>query len=376
MKLTVERDPFLKALSRIQTVVERRTTKPILGNALLETDGETIKISATDEEVSLRTFSPAVVVEPGSMTVSAKTLFDVVRELPEETILLRKNSRDRLLLSCGRAKFELAGLPSSGFPNIPQADGNYRFTMGQAVLAEMFTKTHFAISYDESRFTLNGVFFQISPSETEEGEGMVRLVATDTHRLAMVERFCLQLPDEAKEVIIPRKGVQEIRRILEESSDEQKLEIILDSNYIQLIRPGIILVSKLVEGRFPDYRRVIPKGNPLHLNVNREQLLGVVRRMSTLSHEKSLALRLDIEGGMMRFNSNNPEQELAEEEMAISLEGGETLTVGFNARYLKEFLAVMESDTVRFSLKNHELPVLLSDPGQLGTEFVLMPMRV
>lgn len=377
MELHIERDPFLKALSRVQTVVERRHTMPILGNTLIEThpDGHTITLSATNQEVSLRTLCPATIVEPGSLTVNAKTLYEVVRELPEESISLRKDHRDRLCLKCGRAKFELVGLPSERFPAIPQADGNYRFSIEHAMLAEMLAKTHFATSYDENRFTLNGLFFQITPAgETQWEEGVLRIVTTDTHRLAMVERFVPNLPDEMREVIIPRKAVQEIRRILEE--DTQPAEIVLDSNYIQVIRPEIILVSKLVDGRFPDYRRVVPQGNPLHLNVDRAQLLGVVKRMSVLSHEKSRGIRLEIEGDRMQFNTNNPDQELAEEEMHVSLEGGTALKVGFNARYLKEFLAVMEGDNVRFSLKNESSPVLLTDPTQAGTQFVLMPMRV
>lgn len=374
MELQIERDPLSKALSRIQTVVERRNTMPILGNALVETQDGHIKISATNQEVSLRTICPAEIIEPGSFTVNAKTLFEVVRELPEETIILRTDQRDRLRLRCGRAKFELAGLPCDLFPSIPQADGDYLFAMEHQVLADMLTKTHFATSYDENRFTLNGLFFQVTPAEEEGGRGTVRVVATDTHRLAMVEYFLPDLPNKLREVIIPRKAVQEIRRMLEE--DPQPLEIILDSNYIQLIRPEINLISKLVEGRFPDYRRVIPQGNPLHLNVNREQLLGVVKRMSVLSHEKSRGIRLDIDNGQMQFNTNNPEQELAEEEMQVFLEGGTTLTVGFNASYLKEFLSVMKGDEVRFSLKNDESPVLLTDPSQIGAQFVLMPMRV
>lgn len=378
MEFHIDRGPFLKALSRVQTVVERRSTMPILGNALLELQDDQLTVSATNLEVSLRTVCAAEVVEPGSLTVNAKTLHDVVHELPEESILLRKSNRNRLRLTCGRAKFELAGMPSDQFPTIPQADGGYRFSMVHDVLRDMFTKTHFSMSYDENRFTLNGLFLQVTPSSVgEDGmegvEGMVRLVATDTHRLAMVESYA-STPSEAREVIIPRKAVQEIRRMLDE--DTQPLDIILDESYIQLVRPEVVLVSKLVEGRFPDYRRVIPQGNPLHLNVDREKLLGVVKRMSVLSQEKSRGIRLEIEGDQMQFNTNNPDQELAEEEMQVSLEGGTALTIGFNARYLKEFLAVMSGENVCFSLKNDKLPVLLTDPGKVGTQFVLMPMRV
>ena len=375
MEFHIERDPLLKALSRIQTVVERRSTKPILSNALVETQEGFIKISATNQEVSLRTLSPAEIVRPGSLTVNAKTLYEVVRELPVETVTIRKDDRDRVHLSCGMAKFELAGLSPDLFPEIPQADGDDRFGVDPLVLADMLNKTHFATSFDENRFTLNGLFFQVVSSEEGARGGTLRLVATDTHRLAMVERWVEILPANLmRELIIPRKTVQEIRRMLEEDMDT--LEVILDDTYIQLVKPALHLISKLVEGRFPDYRRVIPKENPLHLTVDREALFSVVRRMSVLSHEKSRGIRLEIQGARMQFYTNNPEQELAEEEMQVALEGGDALQVGFNARYLKEFLAVMEGTSARFSLKNDESPVLLTDPDQPGTHFVLMPMRV
>ena len=372
MELHIERAPLLKALTRVQTVVERRNTMPILGNALIESQEAQIQMTATNQEVSIRTICPATVIIPGKMTVNAKTLFEVVRELPDETVILRMEKRDRLRLSCGKAKFELAGLPCDLFPEIPQAQGNYRFAIEHHVLAEMLNKTHFATSIDESRFTLNGLFMQVTPAI--EGEGVIRIVTTDTHRLAMVERRLLNSPEEERDVIIPRKAIQEIRRFLEDGAES--VEIILDDQHIQLVTPEVMLISILVDGRFPDYRQVVPQGNPMQLHVNREQLLGVVKRMSVLSHEKSRGLRLDIKDGYMQFNTNNPEQELAEEEMQVALEGGSTITVGFNSRYLREFLAVMEGESALFSLKDERAPVLLTDPNQPGTQFVLMPMRV
>ncbi|MBF0161183.1 MAG: DNA polymerase III subunit beta [Magnetococcales bacterium] len=374
MEIQLARNPFLKALNRIQSLVDRNSTRPILGNAHLLAQGDHLQIEATNAEVSLRTRCEAEIIEPGAITLNAKTLYEVVAELPEgELVQMRSDpgGRDRVRLHCGRAKFELAGLPSDQFPEIPQADGDYRFTLDAGLFSEMLNKTHFAMSTDETRYALNGLFFQVSPSEVEE-EGLLRVVATDSHRLALVQRYVAPLPREERGVIIPRKAVQEIRRLLEEEA--LPVELIVDANYIQLVRPEVMLVAKLVEGRFPDYRRVIPQGHPLHLTVNRAQLLGVVRRMSALSHEKSRGIRLEIEGGQMRFNTDTPEQELAEEEMQVTLEGGDTLTVGFNARYLREFLSVMEGEDVIFFMRNNELPVLLSDPAQLGTQFVLMPM--
>lgn len=372
MEFQVARTPFLKTLSRAQSVADRCNIRPVLSHVLLEIQGETLKVSATNLEVSIRTQCAAETMEPGSMTVNAKLLFDVVNELPEtETVLVRADARGRVRIRCGRAKFDLAGLPGEQFPEIPQAEGSYRLTADAGLLAEMLAKTHYAISEDENRYAMNGLLFQVVPSE---GEGILRVVATDSHRLAMVQRQATDLPDKEREVIIPRKAVQEMRRLLEEAPGP--VEMIVDEQYIQLIRPDVVLVAQLVKGRFPDYRRVIPQGHPLHLTVNRMQLLGVVRRMSVISQEKSRGIRLEIEGGVMRFNANTPDNEEAEEEMQVTLEGGESFGVGFNIRYLKEFLSVMESEQVSFFMKNEDLPVLLTDPLQLGTQFVLMPMNV
>ncbi|MBF0400256.1 MAG: DNA polymerase III subunit beta [Magnetococcales bacterium] len=368
------RNPFLKALSRVQSVADRCNIRPVLTHVLLDVQEGFLDIAATNLEVSMQTRCAVEVIEPGTMTVSAKVLFDVINELPEaETVLVRTDARGRVRLSCGRAKFDLLGLPGEQFPTIPQAEGPYRLSLPAGLLAEMLAKTHFAISEDENRYAMNGLFLQVVSGEREE-EGIIRAVATDGHRLAMVERSISHALTEDREVIIPRKAVQEMRRLLEEGVEV--VEIILDEQYIQLIRPDVMLVAQLVKGRFPDYTRVIPQGHPLHLTVNRMQLLGVVRRMSVLANEKSRGVRLEIERGVMRFNSNNPEQEEAEEEMQVVLEGGESFGVGFNARYLREFLSVMENEHISFFVKNEELPVLLTDPAQLGTQFVLMPMSV
>lgn len=382
MEIKVERDLLLKALSRVQTVVEQRNAIPILGNVLIETQDGCIQISATNTEVSIRTICPADVVEPGSMTVSSKTLFDIVRELQGKKIVIRKDHLFRIHIVSGMAKFELSGLTCDLFPAIPQADGNYRFTMDNRLLADMITKTHFATSYDESRFTLKGMFFQVTPSEERGKEGVVRIVATDTHRLAVVERFFnvvfvgefSENHSEIREVIIPRKMIKEIRKLL--GGGEKKVEIILEKNYIHLILPGIILTSKLIEGRFPDYRPIIPKENNIIVVVNRGKLLEVVKRMSVLSNEKSQGISIEIDRDKIRINAINPDQDTAEDEIDISMVDGDALKVGFNTRYLKDFLDIMKGDYVSFSFKNDDSPVLLMDPSNDGDKFVLMPMRV
>ncbi len=377
MEFHIERDPLLKALSRIQTVVERRNTVPILGNALLEARENLLTISATDTEVSLRTICAATIEQPGGLTVSARMLFEIVRELPPASVRLRQEGGDRLRLTCGRARFDLAGLPVEQFPEIPQPEGSARFVLDHTLLAEMLTKTHFAMSNDETRFTLNGLFLQLTPPEEASGPmGRIRLVATDTHRMAMMEKFT-DWPEgitEPWEVIIPKKTVHEIRKLLEEV--EQPVELAIGGGFIQFIQPEITLVSKLIDGRFPNFRRVIPSANKLRLDINREELFGVVRRMSVLSHEKSRGIRLAIDGELMKISTTNPENDAGEEELAVTFDGDKPLSIGFNARYMRDLLGIMEGEVVRFVLSNHESPALVFSPEQEEALFVLMPMRV
>ncbi|MBF0429019.1 MAG: DNA polymerase III subunit beta [Magnetococcales bacterium] len=373
MEFFIDRDPFLKVLKRIQTVVERRNTMPILGNALLEVTDNLLTVSATDLEVSLRTFTPVEVVEPGSLTVGARILFDVVNELPAKVIRLRQEG-ERLLLTCDRARFDLASLPGEQFPKIPQPEGEFHLNLSCDMLAEMLEKTHFAMSNDETRYVLNGVFMQLVEAEVEGLTGRIRLVATDTHRMAMVERPVECVIPETRDVIIPKKTVYEIRKLLEE--DDQMVAVVLGPGFFQVIKPDLALISKVVQGRFPDWRRVMPTDNTIRLSIAREAFHQVVKRMSALSHEKSLGVRLLIEETRMRIVSVNPEQEEAEEEMAVSFDGENPITIGFNARYLKEILMAVSGETVQFALKDDESPVLVYDPERSDAMFVLMPMRV
>lgn len=373
MEFHIQKEPFFKALSRIQTVVERRNTMPMLGTALVEARDGRVTLSATDLEVSLRTICDAEVGNEGSMALNAKTLFEIVRELSPTNVILRMESESRLILMAGRARFELAGFPVAEFPAIPQAEGE-RFQFESAFLAEMFGKTHFAMSPDDSRFTLNGVLFQLSPPADESDSPKARMVATDTHRLAMMEKPLQREIGELREVIIPKKAVYEMRKVLEE--DRESLDIIMGTSHIQFIKPELTLVSKLVQGRFPDYRRVIPSQNSLRLSMDRQELDSVVKRISVLSHEKSRGVRMNVNGSMMKVSSNNPEQEAGEEEIAVQFDSDSPFAIGFNARYLRDILTAMDGAEVRFVFHDDISPVLVFDPNRNDGLFVLMPMRV
>lgn len=374
MEFHIQREPFLKLLNRIQSVVERRNTMPILGNALLEVTADNrVLLSATDLEVSLRTNGEAEVITPGAMAVGARKLHDVVRELPEAPLHLRSETGERLLLTCGRARFNLACLPAAEFPALPDADGSVRLNYDSATLGDMFGKTAFAMSQDETRFTLNGVLLQLEPGQEEGERAMLRLVATDTHRLALVENPASERTAEARELIIPRKAVLETKKLLDEVN--APVDVVLGESHIQFAREDLVLISKLVDARFPNFRRVIPERNERLLTVDREGLLAAVRRMAVLSNEKSRGIRLEITQGQVTITTTNPEQEAAEEELAATYTDPD-VTIGFNARYLQEILTALEGDSVRLALRNEESPVLVTDPDQDNLLYVLMPMRV
>ncbi|MEG3641432.1 DNA polymerase III subunit beta [Magnetococcus sp. PR-3] len=376
MEFHVSREPFLKALQRLQTVVEKRNTMPELGNALLEASEEGLTLTATDLEVSMKSRCPAEVENIGSIAVSARKLFEIVRELPQDNLRLRSEAGERLVLTCGRARFTLVGIAADKFPPFPETAQGQSFTLDGPRLAEMIAKTHFAMSQDETRFTLNGILLHMvsAADANQEGEnGLVRIVATDTHRLAMAE-MALDIPvDESAELIIPRKAVQEIRKLVEE--DEEAVDLALDEKFIRITKPGIVLTSKLVSGRFPNYQRVIPSENPHLLELEKEPLFGVVKRMMVLSHEKSRGIRMALANDHIKVSAQNPEQEAAEEEMPCSF-AGKNMTVGFNARYLQEIVSVANGDTVRMKLRDEESPVLVEENSTTGYLYVLMPMRV
>ncbi|MEO5365159.1 MAG: DNA polymerase III subunit beta [Magnetococcus sp. WYHC-3] len=375
LELLIAKEPFLKALSRLQSVVERRTTMPILAYARLYADpAGQLQLSATDTEVSLITACAADVELGGVMAVQARKLYEIVRELPDTVIRLRKDNNERLLLTCGRARFSLAGRNPQEFPELPQPDSPYSFTLPPGDLADMINKTHFAMSQDETRFTLNGLLFRLDASAEGAG-GRLRLVSTDTHRLCLAERSLNEPIPETHEVILPRKAVGEAKKMLDESAET--VRVVVGETYIQFINSEITLISKLVEGHFPNFERVLPENVPYTLDVDRSELQGVVRRMSVLSHEKSRGIRLRVRtDGVLSVDTDNPEQEAAEEEMSAQFNGPEPVTLGFNARYVQDIVSCISGRTVRVRMLGDESAVIVTDPEFENCLFVLMPMRV
>ncbi|MBF0137193.1 MAG: DNA polymerase III subunit beta [Magnetococcus sp. DMHC-1] len=373
MEFYVEREPFLKALARIQSVVERRNTIPVLGNVLLQAAANSLTVTATDSEIALQSVMPIEMEDGGEITLPAKKLYEIVRELPDQPIRLRQENNDRVLVTSGRARFALMGISATQFPAIPQPDGNQRLTLATQAMASMFSKVHFSMSQDDGRFVLNGILLQLDPATPEKPQTFLRMVATDSHRLSLAESEIAGENLEACDAIMPKKAVMEARKIMEEI--QGNTELVMGDKFIQFIMPDITMTSKLVEGRFPNYKRVIPSQNIHHLDIDKESLLGVVRRMSVLSHEKSRSILMLVSASGLKISTTNPEQEAADEEMN-ALYDGPDLSLGFNARYLQEILSCMDGNTVRFHLLNDEASVLVTSVEQGNFLFVLMPMRI
>ncbi|MBF0610709.1 MAG: DNA polymerase III subunit beta [Magnetococcales bacterium] len=347
MELILSRDPLLKILNRIQSVVEKRNTMPILAYALMVADGDTLTLSATDTELSVRAVCDAQVEEEGILSVPARKLYDVVRELPDLPVRMKSETGDRMLVTCGRARFTLLCLPGEEFPKIPQPDEGPHIPVSSQLVARLMDKVHFAMSTDETRFTLNGAYLRVEPFEDRH---VLRMVATDTHRLSVAQyEIMSESPylDQPRDVIIPRKAVGEIHKVLKEEDDQ--VELILGENFIQIIKPRFTMISKLVAGRYPNYKRAIPEGNNHLLTIQKAGFLSLLRRMVVISSEKSHSIQFQVMQDSIQVNSNNPEQEAGEEELEV-VYSGPPVTIGFSARYLLEILGAVEGDAVRFSL--------------------------
>ena len=370
MEFRITKSELLKGLSRIQAIVEKRNTMPILANTLIEAEGEKVFISATDLDVGIRGSYDASVAKKGSVTVSAKKLYEVVREFPEEPITVTRRDNNWVELACARIVFKLVGLAADEFPALPKADEKNLVRVEAATLLSMIDKTLYAVSTDEARYNLNGVYL-----ETDADEGNLRMVSTDGHRLALIERH-LDGADVSRfdrGVIVPRKGIHELKRLLEE--DDEPVEIGFRKNTGVIRKKDVLLVVRLIDGEFPDYKQVIPKETKRTLVVAREALLASLRRISILATERSRAVRLEIDSKRLELSSSNPDLGEAREELEVDYDG-EPLAVGFNARYLLDALSVLEAKEVRLGLNDELSPGTLRPAADDNTVAVVMPMRI
>lgn len=372
MNFSIEKEVFLKGISRVQGIVEKRNTIPILSNVLIEADGESIFLTATDLEVGMRASYPAKINQAGKITVSAKKLFEIVKELPEKEVSFKSRDNSWIEISCGKSLFNIVGLSSDEFPHFPAADENKMIPISGSLLNEMIEKTFFSISTDDTKYNLNGIYFK---KIEEDGNNLLRLVATDGHRLALVQRNIqtLQIDELDQGIILPRKGIHELKKIAEDSEENIRLGFMDNSAVIS--KENTVVIMRLVNGDFPDYNRVIPKNNEDIATIDRDYFLHVLRRMAILSSEKSKGVKVDLSKNKLEISSSNPDVGDAREEMEVNYSGPE-MSIGFNARYMIDILQALESENVKLAVKDNMSPGLITPEGDEGFLSVIMPMRL
>jgi DNA polymerase-3 subunit beta len=367
MHIEVERADLLKAMSRVYRVVERRSTIPILGNVHLSIDGTMLVLRTTDLDIEVRDDSPTKLVHSeGACTVSAHMLYDIVKRLPEKAGVKILMDDKTLRIEAGKAKFVLNTIPAEDFPKMDMPQTNVSFVLPSAVLKDMVDRTHFAISTEETRYYLNGIYFHVDNEK-------MHAVATDGHRLA---HTTIDLPEGSEGmpgIIIPRKTVTELQKLLAETDQEATVEV--SDTKIRITVGRFVMLSKLIDGTFPDYERVIPKLNDKVLVVGHTAFEKAIDRVSTMGSDRGRAMKLSLQKGNVFLDVSNPDSGTAKDEVDGEYES-EPLEIGFNSRYLLDILGQMDTDAVEGAFADPASPALFRDKGNVDTVYVLMPMRV
>jgi len=372
MQFTIARDIFLKALARVQGIVEKRNTIPILSNVLIEAGDGEIEITATDLEVGMRASYQADTAKSGKVTVSAKKLFEIIKELPEGEVTLSAKENCWIEIRCGKALFNIVGLAADEFPYFPNVEQGDFISLPSGVISDLLEKTAFSISTDESKYNLNGIFFQ---NIELEGRQLLRLVATDGHRLALIQRELEGTESEElrKGVIFPKKGIFELRKIAEEGDSDIRLGFMDNNAVIQ--KDQTVIIMRLVDGEFPDYTRVIPQSQDVVAKIPREKFFHALRRMAILSSEKSRGVKVLLQPGRLEISSSNPELGDAREDLEIDYEGQE-IAIGFNSRYMLDILQVQKEDEVILQVRDNMSPGMITPVEDRDFLAVVMPMRL
>lgn len=368
MKISIERADLLRAMSQAQSVVERRNTIPILANVLIEADGSEVSFRATDLDIEVIDKASAQVTRAGATTVGAHTLHEIVRKLPDGAMveLTDDGTSGRLEVAAGRSNFSLATLPREDFPVMASSEYSANFTADAPVLRRLFDKSKFAISTEETRYYLNGVYMHTS-------DGNLRCVATDGHRLARIDAALPSGAEQMPGVIVPRKTVAELRKLLDD--DEAVIAVSVSETKVRFATPSITLTSKVIDGSFPDYTRVIPAGNTRRLEVDAADFAQAVDRVSTVSSERSRAVKLALEEDKLTLSVNAPDSGAAEEELGVAY-GDEPLQIGFNAKYLLEIAGQVDRENAVFMFNSSNDPTLMREGNDESAIYVVMPMRV
>ncbi|OWU85642.1 DNA polymerase III subunit beta [Oceanicola sp. 22II-s10i] len=372
MKLSIERAALLRAVAQAQSVVERRNTIPILANVLIEADGDTVRFRATDLDIEVVDKAPAMVERAGATTVSAVTLHEIVRKLPDGSLvsLSDDGASGRLVVEAGRSNFSLATLPKEDFPVMASSEYTANFSAPAPVLRRLFDKSKFAISTEETRYYLNGVYMHIAEAE---GGRVLRCVATDGHRLARIDADLPAGAEAMPGVIVPRKTVGEMRKLLDD--DETEIAVSVSETKVRFATPDITLTSKVIDGTFPDYSRVIPQNNPKRLEVDASDFAKAVDRVATVSSERSRAVKMTLDEDRLVLSVNAPDSGAAEEELAVAY-GDDPLEIGFNAKYLLEIASQVDRENAVFMFNSAGDPTLMREGNDTSAVYVVMPMRV
>ena len=372
MKISVERAVLLKAVGQAQSVVERRNTIPILANVLIEAEGSTVSFRATDLDIEVVDKAPAMVERAGATTVSAVTLHEIVRKLPDGAMvqLTDDGAAGRLTVEAGRSNFSLATLPKEDFPVMASSEYSANFSASAPVLRRLFDKSKFAISTEETRYYLNGVYMHVSDAE---GGKVLRCVATDGHRLARIDADLPKGAEDMPGVIVPRKTVGELRKLLDD--DDMQIAVSVSETKVRFATPDITLTSKVIDGTFPDYTRVIPMGNTKKMEVDAAEFAKAVDRVATVSSERSRAVKLALAEDKLTLSVNAPDAGAAEEELIVAY-GDEGMEIGFNAKYLLEIASQVDRENAVFMFNSAGDPTLMREGNDTSAVYVVMPMRV
>jgi DNA polymerase-3 subunit beta len=367
MHFTIQREALLKPLQLVAGVVERRQTLPVLSNVLLVVEGQQLSLTGTDLEVELvgrvTLDEPA---ESGEITVPARKLMDICKSLPSDALIDIRVDEQKLLVKAGRSRFSLSTLPANDFPTVEEGPGSLTFSLVQSKLRRLIERTSFAMAQQDVRYYLNGMLLEVQT-------GILRAVATDGHRLAMCSMDAAIEQVERHQVIVPRKGILELARLLTEQ--DGNVSIVLGQHHIRATTGEFTFTSKLVDGKFPDYERVLPRGGDKLVLADRQGLREAFSRTAILSNEKYRGIRLQLESGLLKIQANNPEQEQAEEEILVAYNGS-ALEIGFNVSYLLDVLSVMTTDQVRLILSDANSSALVQEADNEDSSYVVMPMRL
>jgi len=366
MKVTIERERLLKPLSYVANVVEKRQTLPILGNVYMKQSGGSLTVIGTDLETEVMTRIDQSVGEDGECTVTARKLYDICRTLPEQAELELTVKEGKAVIRSGRSRFTLQTLPATEFPRVEVEQWETQLSISQAVLHGLLERTAFAMAQQDVRYYLNGLLLEVD-------EKRLNAVATDGHRLAKSELALPQPANTRRQVIVPRKAIMELLRFLGDGEEEVKVEI--NPNHIRVTTGAMVFTSKLIDGRFPDYDKVIPAGLDTHVVVDRAEFHEILTRTAILTNEKFRGVRIALSTGKMTVSAHNPDQEEATDEMSVDY-SGDDLEIGFNVSYLMDALKALTSEKVDFGVQDPNSSCTLIAPNNPATLYLVMPMRL